>query len=255
MISKYVNAVVRNITPPIVLTLGKKMLPRTTVSPLPVEKDEYVDWICWVVGGFLSGARGNICAFEHAIKNMPEKGAIVEIGSFLGMSTNILTYLAWKHRRSNPFFCCDPWLFENTEKPIADYFDASTNEFRNYAMKTFMMNAEAFSGDRKPFAIESLSVQFLEQWNAKDTAKDVFGRVARLGGPISFAYIDGDHTYEGARSDFLGVDRHLQRGGFMLFDDSSDDSRFECKKVVLEVCDNSDYELISKTPNYFFRKK
>lgn len=186
---------------------------------------------------------------------MPENGAVIEIGSFLGLSTNIIAYLAIKHGRNNQMFTCDPWLFEETEKPIGGYFDASSKAFREYVKKVFTLSLEVFSADRKPHAIESISEQFLCQWDSQSVVKDIFGREAALGGPVSFAYIDGAHTYEAAKNDFLGIDRHLLPGGFVLFDDSSDDSPFECRKVVAEMISNQAYALEFKTPNYFFRKR
>ena len=42
-----------------------------------------------------------------------------------------------------------------------------------------------------------------------------------LFGPISFCYIDGNHTHEGVKQDFLNCDRWIESGGFILFDDSS----------------------------------
>ena len=237
------------------LRYQNKEIERLYESQKSAESDGYIQWICQILGGWLCPGHGNIAAFDYGLKNMPENGAVIEIGSFLGLSTNIIAYLTAKHNRNNQFFSCDPWLFEGTEKPIGGYFDASTKEYRDYAKKVFQMNLETFSAERKPYAIESLSNEFFELWHSGATAKDVFDRTVKLGGDISFAYIDGAHTYEAAKADFLGVHRHLLSGGFILFDDSGDDSPFECRKVISEVLTNPSYELISKSPNYFFRKK
>jgi hypothetical protein len=88
--------------------------------------------------------------------------------------------------------------------------------------KAFTLSLEVFSVDRKPYAIESISEQFLRQWDSQSVVKDIFGREAVLGVPVSLAYIGGAHTYEPAKNDFLGIDRHLLPGGFALFDDSSE---------------------------------
>jgi hypothetical protein len=220
-----------------------------------IQADEYLAWLCQVLGGFLSPGDGNIAGLSYAIKNMPENGAVIEIGSFLGLSTNIIAYLTMKHGRKNQFFSCDPWVFEETAKPVGGYFDASSIEFREYVKNVFRLSLEIFSRDRMPHAIESTSEQFRRDWDSVSAVNDIFGRVALLGGPISFAYIDGAHTYEAAKHDFLGIDRHLLPGGFMLFDDSSDGSSFECKKVVADVISNPMYELAFTTPNYLFRKR
>lgn len=257
----YLKKIVLNITPPFLIKLAKKILtPDHKISLLSevrqdIQSDEYIRWICQIQGGWLNVGHGNIADFNYAITHMPDEGVVIEIGSFLGLSTNIIAYLAIKNNRVNPFFSCDPWSFEGTEEPIGGYFDASHTDYREYAKKLFKMNVELFSGDRKPYAIESFSERFLELWDSGETVQDVFERTVNLGGAISFAYIDGAHTYEAAKTDFSGIDRHLLSGGFILFDDSGDDSPFECRKVISEVLANPSYELVSKSPNYFFRKK
>lgn len=75
------------------------------------------------------------------------------------------------------------------------------------------------------------------------------------GGEISFSYIDGNHTYAFAKRDFENTDRVLVSGGFILFDDSSDDSTWEVNRLTREIAAGQRYELISKTPNYLFRKR
>ena len=83
----------------------------------------------------------------------------------------------------------------------------------------------------------------------------MFGRETQLGGPIAFCFIDGNHSYEFARRDFENTDRHLQPGGFILFDDSGDGSDWGVCKVVAEVAATGRYELIATNPNYLFKKR
>lgn len=220
-----------------------------------IESDEYVNWLCMALGGWLRPGHGNLAAFDHAIRHMPAGGAVVEVGSFLGLSTNIIAYLLIKYARENPFFTAEPWMFEETEKPLSGYFDGSTEAYRRYAKEVFKMNTVLFSASRKPFTVESTSDEFFKTWGAGGEARDVFGRTVKLGGRISFAYIDGAHTYEAAHSDFFNVDRQLLRGGYVLLDDTSDDVPFESKRVIGEVKQNPSYELVFRTPHYFFRKR
>jgi hypothetical protein len=216
--------------------------------------DEYISWLLSVHGGFL--APGNVRAFEHAVRNMPDGGAIVEIGSFLGLSTNLLVYLTVKHNRTHSVFSCDPWSFEATEKFVGGYFDGSSEAFRQYARTVFMLNASMFSGERKPFTVESSSDRFLELWARGSDVRDVFGRMASLGGPVSFAYVDGAHAYPIVKADVAGLDPHLVPGGFLLLDDSADGAGFDgVNRVALELKRGPAYELVFKTPNYFFRKR
>jgi len=217
-----------------------------------IRSDEYIRWLCWVLGGWLRPESGNLRAFDCAVRHMPAGGALIEIGSFLGLSTNIIAYLTIKYNRDNPFFTCDPWAFEGTEQKVGGYFDGSTKAYRDYAKQVFIMNANLYSADKKPYTIEAYSTRFFELWSHKAVAEDVLGRSV----PVSFAYIDGNHTYEATKEDFQGVDRHLLSGGFVLFDDSADNSGHEgATRAALEVMQRPDYELVFKTPNYFFRKK
>lgn len=252
--------VVTGITPPLIRAFISKIIHPLSIkfheSDRNVRSDEYIQWLCRIVGGWLTPDNGNLRAFDYAVQHMPAGGAIVEIGSFLGLSTNIITYLTIKYHRDNPFFTCDPWVFEGTDKPVGGYFDGSSEAYRRYAKEVFKMNIALFSEGRKPYTIEVYSNQFFEFWRFRAIREDVFGRPVTLGGPISFAYIDGAHTYDAAKGDFLGVDQHLLPGGFILFDDSADDGGFpEVTRVATEVKLNPSYELMFKTPHYFFRRK
>jgi hypothetical protein len=216
--------------------------------------DEYVEHLRSVVGGW--ALEGNIRAFECCVRNMPLNGAMVEIGSFLGLSTNILAYAAHKYQRNNPFFTCDAWKFAGSDKPKAGYFSTATKEYRDWVMTIYRMNLSMFSPTFAPHTIEAFSDRFFELWQDGAQVRDVLGREARLGGPIAFAYIDGDHTYKGGRRDFLGVDRFLMPGGYVLMDDSADTSSYDgLKQLVREIAARPDYELALKAPNYCFRKK
>jgi cephalosporin hydroxylase len=83
---------------------------------------------------------------------------------------------------------------------------------------------------------------------------DFFGRTAKLGGPIVFAHIDGAHTYEQSMRDFRNIDRHLVSGGFIVFDDSADNSDWGSRLSAQEASKLPQYELIAKNPNYCIRK-
>jgi hypothetical protein len=250
---------VRQLTPPVLAQVVRRLRQPPESSELVesrrrVDADDYVNWLCMVVGGWLSPGAGNLAAFDHAIRRMPAGGAVVEIGSFLGLSTNILAYLLIKYGRPNGLFTADPWTFERTEEPLSGYFDGSTDAYRDYAKHVFTLNARLFSPSRLPFTVQAPSDRFFELWDAGARAEDVFGRTTPLGGAISFAYIDGAHTYEAARADFWHVDRHLLPGGYVLLDDTSDDCPFASRQVIPEIVHHPSYHLVFKTPHYFFRK-
>lgn len=221
-----------------------------------IRQDAYLAWLCKMVGGWLEPDHGNLRAFDHAIRHLPPQGAVIEIGSFLGASTNALAYLLMKHQRDHPFFSCEPWAFEGVDEPIGGYFNAGSETFRRYAKEVFCMNAALFSSARRPYTVEAGSSDFFDRWDRHAMITDVFGRSIALGGPISFAYIDGAHTYEAVKRDFVGVDSHLLPGGFLLFDDSDDGGCFpEVSRLAQEVAHHPSYQVVFMTPHYFFQKR
>jgi hypothetical protein len=219
-----------------------------------LRRDEFAEHLMFVLGGFM--VQGNLNGFECCIKNMPAEGAVLEIGSFLGLSTTLIAYAMAKYGRGEPFFACDPWVFAGADRPKAGYFSTGTQEYRDWVVQSFKMNTTLFSKDHPPYAIEATSDQFFRWWSNCAVRTDLWGRDTKLGGGIGFAFIDGAHTYEAARNDFLNADRFLLPRGYLFFDDSYDDGAFaEVQRVVSEVRANSRYELIGKFPNYCFRKR
>jgi len=219
-----------------------------------LEQGGYPAWLIINTGGWLMNAASNAVAFSYAIKNMPRDTAVLEIGTYLGQSACMITYLMWRHGRFAPMFCCDPYHFEQTEKPIGGFFDASTKEFRQYCIETAKRNLAMFSGHHVPHLVEAYSHEFLAAWARGQQCGDLFGRPVRLGGPLGFVYIDGSHTYEAAKGDFLGADPFVVPGGFVFFDDSTP-GWAGVHRVVQEVLQRPDYELLFARPNYFFRKR
>ena len=229
-------------------TLVRSRLPQAMLDQLDftiathlVNHDEYLRWVIQMVGGWLNVGDGNCHCFNHAIRHMPAGGAVIEIGSFLGASVNVLSYYLTRLGKTNRLFNADPWHFEGTEKPIGGFFDAASPEYRSYCVRTYKENISLFSARNLPVSIEAFSDDFFKMWDDNATTTDVFGNKVQLGGPISFAYIDGAHTYEAAKMDFENVAKHLLPGGFVLFDDSNPQLSFGCVQSALEA---------AKTPGY-----
>ena len=84
--------------------------------------------------------------------------------------------------------------------------------------------------------------------------EDIFKQTIQLGIGISFAYIDGNHSYEHVKRDFKNVDNYLINTGFILFDDSMDGLRFGSALFMKEMKRNKNYQLIDKNPYYLFKK-
>jgi hypothetical protein len=96
-----------------------------------------------------------------------------------------------------------------------------------------------------------LSSEFFVKWQRRETCLDLQKNKLELGGVISFAYIDGNHTYEGCLEDFLNLKKFLVPGSMVLFDDTGDDSPFGCKNVVQDVLKHGLKE-VWHNPNYLF---
>ena len=203
---------------------------------------------------------GNIFLINHAIENMPESGAVVEIGIYGGVSSNLICYLMGKHQKSNSFFNCDPWIYEgyhDAQGKITPYIDGRSDIRRDVFMdyiKSSYVKSVTLLNKKPPHTFHLKSEDFFELWNAKTKATDIFDQKVTLGGPIAFAYIDGDHSYEMAKSDFTNVSKYLVSGGFILFDDSADGSGYGSAKLMKEVLADKKFKLVLKNPNYLFQR-
>lgn len=214
----------------------------------------HVNWLLYAIPGWQN--RGNLYCFDHAIGHLPSEAPVVEIGSFCGLSTNLMSYYKRKHGARNPLITCDRWEFEDVPADAEiEGLPVSLAEYREFIKQTYIRNIQTFSRDDLPFTIEMLSDEFFPAWRAGAEARDVMDRPLRLGGPVSFCFIDGNHNYDYAKRDFEHVDEFLERGGFILFDDSADGSGWGVCDVVKEVQAAGRYELVAKNPNYLFRKK
>jgi hypothetical protein len=222
-------------------------------SPQAAENnDEYINWLSFANPGML--APGNRYSMEYALSRLPSDSPILEIGSFCGLSTNVLTYFKRKHGKNNRLITCDKWEFER--KHAADCLGNSSishREYRRFVRESYLRNIQMFSAGDLPYTLEMTSDEFFDAWKDRRTVQDVLGRTLTLGGPISFAYVDGNHTYEFAKRDFLNCDACLDEGGFILFDDSTVPD-FGVKDLMPEVMSSGRYILSATNPNHLFRK-
>lgn len=219
-----------------------------------IKSDYYLFWLLGTTGGHMAQGHSNLMAFDFAIRWMPLGGSVLEIGTYLGQSANCLSYLMWKHQRFARLVCCDPYHFEDVEKPLGGFFNAGTAAYRDYCLDTCQRNLTMFSGHHLPHLVVEYSHALLQQWQEGRTVTDRHGRELTLGGPIGFAYVDGAHTYEAVHGDFWGLHPHLMPGGFVFFDDSTPNWE-GVHRVMQEILQHPEYELLFTSPNYFFRKK
>ncbi|HEY6387955.1 MAG TPA: class I SAM-dependent methyltransferase [Candidatus Acidoferrum sp.] len=215
-------------------------------------KDEYLVWLGFANAGMLNP--GNPYSMEFAVSRLPSDAPILEIGSFCGLSTNLLTYLKRKHGRSNRLISCDKWDFE--KPPGTDFLGNSKishSEYRQFVRESYLRNIQMFSAEDLPYTLEMTSDEFFDAWKKQGAVQDVLGRTLTLGGPISFAYIDGNHTYEFAKRDFLNCDAFLEEDGFIFFDDSTA-ATFGVRDLMPEIISSGRYTLSATNPNHLFQK-
>jgi predicted O-methyltransferase YrrM len=222
-------------------------------SQFPWQDDEFTTWLRFINPGML--IPGNVAMFAYCVDHLSSDAPIVEIGSFAGLSLNHIIHLLRKRGRKNKVFSVDKWVFENAD------FSGRIGEscvrfdvYREHVIDTFRKNVELFSSDRLPHHIQANSDEFFSAWRSGKTVTDFFGHTVTLGGQIAFAYIDGAHTYEQTLKDFENVDENLVPGGFIVFDDSSDDGPFGSTAAAKLAASKSNYRLIGKNPNYAIQK-
>jgi hypothetical protein len=239
----------RAFTPQTFRRLRRKL--KSTLHPVIDISDQYTELLCGINPGWLE--RGNLYSFDYALRNLPSGAPIIEIGSFCGLSTNLLAYYKEANGVKNKVINCDKWDWNNTGKVGNSSF--TYPEYLGFAKDTYIRNVQMFSRHDLPYTIELFSDDFFEQWRQGHEVPDVFGRTLRLGGPISFCFIDGNHAYEYAKRDFVNTDEFLESGGFILFDDSSDETAWDVSRVRDEVIASRRYDVVARNPNYLFRKK
>jgi len=244
--------IAREITPPVIWRFaGAQMRRHKTEDPFAkLPEDPFLRWLRFIVPGWLNP--GNVELFDYCFANLPSRAPVIEIGSFAGLSLNTIIHLLRRHGRSNPVFSVDEWSLDGP----AEVYNSSVplEEYRQLVIETFRRNVSVFSRGSLPHHIVSSSDRFFAQWAAGNSTTDFFSREVVLGGPISFAYIDGDHVHEQPLRDFQNVDRHLEVGGFVVFDDSSDERWAECGRIAREAAERSNYRLVDRRPNYCIQK-
>lgn len=205
---------------------------------------------------------GNIYLMDLAIREMPPGGVVLEIGSYAGLSANLLRYLLDKHGKTVEIFCCDAWIYEgyhDLKGRATPWMDGRTDvlrtDFMAYIKNAFVNSCRLLSAHRLPAALHVDSDTFFQWWQAGEEKPDVFGRKVKPGGPISFAYIDGNHAYDYARRDFDHVAEFLLPGGFILLDDSARHQSFGSVQLAREVMRRNDFMLVAENPHFLFRKR
>jgi predicted O-methyltransferase YrrM len=126
---------------------------------------------------------------------VPARGTIVEIGSFKGRSTVMLAKVA-SHYGLGPVVAIDPHnspiLLDHQANPEASSYQDFLNSIRTAGVSNHVEPHVAYSTD------------VAESWHR----------------PIRLLWIDGDHSYEGAKQDLDKFSPHLVPAGVVAFHDA-----------------------------------
>jgi hypothetical protein len=199
----------------------------------------------------------DVIALEYGIRHIKTQFPAIEIGSFCGLSTNIISFYMRKYNKDIPLFCSDKWTID-----YASWADSgmknlkpeiTIKNYHDFLKESFINNCRMFSRTNLPYAIEEFSDDFFLLWEANQCVKDVFGRDIELGGNIGFAFIDGMHTYDFAKRDFYNVDKYMIKGGHIFMHDTFDGGPLEI--LVKEILKDGRYRVIMNNPNYLLRKE
>lgn len=137
---------------------------------------------------------------QKILKQSPKNGVCVEIGVWKGeFSQVLLDALLPKH-----LYLIDPW----------QYFPSEEQE-------------SAFAGQTKSAEFDAIHQSVAAKYQREIDAGQV--RILRQKSvpalltfddkSIDFAYVDGDHSYEGIKSDLIALYPKMRSGGRMVFDD------------------------------------
>lgn len=229
-----------------VLEHHKRRLERAgIISDLPpILQELFIKWVKMGVPGWCSD--DNIKIIEDCINTLP-KGSVIEIGSFCGLSTAIISYCLIRNKKENRFFSVDDWFFEGYADRKNTYISGifTGDDWREHTETLFKATMKLINNKLKHSHIKLNSNAFFASWCKDETIYDLNNTQVLLGGDIAFAYIDGDHSYEQAKNDFINVDKYLVKGGYVFFDDSADNTHFGCKDVAKEVEKLKNYKLVS----------
>lgn len=223
-------------------------------------EDDYIRRLrCSVIGeGMLPPP--NIYLMDYAIQRMPDEGCILEIGCYAGLSTNVLLYLANKHKKQNTMYAADAWVYEGYKDytgVIEPHMDGRTDinraDYANYIKEMYIKSTSFFNSTRLPHTFHKASDELFAAWG-KTELTDIFGTKAMPAGKIAFAYIDGNHAYDYAMRDVNNTINLLAKGGYLLLDDSADYLNFGSVKVAQQLLSDNRVRLAKKNMNYLFQK-
>lgn len=163
---------------------------------LPLDLETAID-AAWEKARDIPGYLGDreFRALGMLFAGAPKDGVVVEIGSFKGKSAVGLATLS-AHYGLGPIISIDPHNAPSATDPMLGNQASSFDDFMSALRNTGV--------ERHVEAHRALSSQVAQGWNR----------------PIRFLWIDGDHTYTGAKLDFELFSPYLVDGAIVAIHDT-----------------------------------
>ncbi len=163
-----------------------------------------------------------------ALKSLPKNGVGAEIGVHLGDFSHLILDIA----QPKKLYLIDPWKAFQSEEYQESWYGQSTPQ-------SAMDERHQGVCSRFQSRIQQGQVEVLRQFS--NTALSSLADES-----LDFVYIDGDHTYEGAKQDLELSFAKLKKGGLMTGDDYGPGDWWQggVKKAVDEFGWNSGVKLL-----------
>ncbi len=158
------------------------------------------------IKGFLDPAEGR--ALYDIALTASRLGPCLEIGSYCGKSA---VYLGCACRENGAtLFSVDHHRGSEEQQPGQAYFDPALFDFRSYLVDTLPLL-------RRTLALTGLEETVVPIVSRSEIAARDWAT------PLALVFIDGGHSFETARSDYLCWAGHIVAGGYLLIHDIFED--------------------------------
>ena len=164
--------------------------------------------------GYLTKREADFLALAAACA--PATGAILEIGSFKGRSTVGLAYVA-RHYGLGKVIAVDPHTSPSATDPDLRDKPSSYEDFKTNLRRANV--ADVVDSHR------TFSTELARSWNQ----------------PLRLLWIDGDHTYRGAKADLVAFRPWLADGAIVAFHDALRDFGGPTRVFVEEILRSDEF--------------
>jgi len=152
------------------------------------------------------------------------KGTIIELGSWLGRSTGVLTAGAGLNPRQPQVFAVDTW--KNCDVfPYKDFYRDWEYNMKGLGIRSYVTEIRMDSAD----AADSYNKHLMKPY-----------------GKVGLLFIDAWHTYEAVQRDFHAWLPYIKQGGFIILHDV-EESFPEIMRFVQDMEKNKDMFKITVT--------